>query len=192
MYLPKGSDLGILLLQRFRQFGIRAILTEYIDRFFRENHAKYLLSFPPVLTREVLQTLREEGTVEAIHIISYSLPEDKADALRIPREEASSDYAIRTKAHNKRLLAGLKNKMLSSGNFRIAELESVQPGYDTVKIEVELGGQKRTVDLAKPKLRTVFDLSDRIRAEANGHPSFDNLSREAREILRNLRRQLEG
>lgn len=192
MHLPRENDLGILLLQRFRQFGIRAILTDYISKFFHDNHEKYSLQFPPILTREVLQTLREEGIVEAIHIISHSLPQDKADALRIPREEASSDYVVRTKAHNKRILSGLKEKMLSGGNFRIAELESLQPGYDTVKIEVELGGQKRTVDLAKPKLRTVFDLSDRIRPEANGHPSFNSMSTEARSILVNLRRQLEG
>lgn len=165
---------------------------DQIEKFFRANHEKYLLRFPPVLTKEVLQTLRDEGTVEAIHIISYKLPQDKADALRIPREEASADYVLRTKASNKRILSGLKDKMLAGGNFRIAELEEIQPGYDTVKIEVELGGQKRTVDLAKPKLRTVFDLSDRIRPQANGHPSFESMSSEARSILRNLRRQLEG
>ena len=145
-----------------------------------------------MLTKEVLKTLRAEGAVEAIHIISYNLPKDKADALRIPREEASSDYIVRTKAHNTRILAELKEKMLSTGNFRIAELERIEPGYDTVKIEVELGGQKRTVDLSKPKLRTTFDLTDRVRQDANGHPSFDSMSKEARTILRDLRRQLEG
>ncbi len=188
--IPLKNDTGFILLQRFRQFGIRRILHTRLDDFFRANHDNFILTMTPVLAPEVLATLNARGELHAIHVIKYTLPADKADALRVPREEASVDYVVRGKRHD--ILGRLKELVLGSNSFRIAELENLVPQFDTVKLEVELDGIKRSVDLSRPKLRTTFDLTNRVASDPSGHPSFEDMSREAKNILHGLRTQLDG
>ena len=58
---------------------------------------------------------------------------------------------------------------------QLMELEFFE--YDNAKVEVDIDGNRRTVDLSNlQRLRAYYDVTDSISLTPGGHPQFDSIS----------------
>ena len=65
------------------------------------------------------------------------------------------------------------------------ELENFK--YDTVKVELKLRNKTRTINLGEPdSLRSYIDITETINMGYDGHPIFESIDTEAKEILADL------
>jgi hypothetical protein len=59
--------------------------------------------------------------------------------------------------------------------------------YDTIRVEVELQGVRRTFDLGDPMERMVLDITTQVALGSNGHPTFASIDPIARGFLADVR-----
>jgi hypothetical protein len=190
-WLPPDADEGIMLLQRFNLFGIRRFFFKRFVDHFRDAHEGFSVTINPLVDRKVVEKLRT-GKLDSIRVVKYTLPQDVADSLRIPHEEVEVEYVIRAKRKSSNALRALRNRIFEKENYRIAELEELVENFDTVKVDVEIEDGRRRIDLSRPKLRMAFDITDHLKIQRNGHPSYDSLRQEARKLLGVVRTKMTG
>jgi hypothetical protein len=70
----------------------------------------------------------------------------------------------------------------------VLELDGLEFPYDHVKMQVDINGKRRTVDVVDPnKFRPSFDVTDQVTPLAtNGHPRFAAISQIAKEIMSDI------
>lgn len=62
--------------------------------------------------------------------------------------------------------------------------EAIGYNCDNVKVEVELGGRKKTIDLNHPEsLKADIDITETIRINNDGHPEFSSIDASAIDLL---------
>ena len=63
--------------------------------------------------------------------------------------------------------------------------------YDNVKVEMDVRGSKKTLDLSDLlKIRAYVDITQDVRIDNNGHPNFDSIDFIARDLMSSLLAQL--
>ena len=61
--------------------------------------------------------------------------------------------------------------------------------YDTVKVEVDIAGSKKTIDLSDyGKLRVYYDVTSDVHMASNGHPIFASIDEIAQNYMNDLAR----
>jgi hypothetical protein len=189
--IPKDSDHGIILLQRFKQYGMRRILMESLRAHFSVNYPDLKIYVAPLIPGSMVKRYLTEGRITKVRFVSHTITSDIADAYDsgTGRQEGGQlELVLRAKRDGwlplrGRLRAFLDKKRKLS-NF--VELEDFK--YDDVKIEVELNRNRRTVDLSNlQKIRAYIDVSDQIKIMPNGHPSFESIDYVAKELLNDLK-----
>ena len=59
--------------------------------------------------------------------------------------------------------------------------------YDNVKIELDINGRTRTIDLCHiERLRTYFDVTENVKIGTNGHPTFTSIDQYAKELMKDI------
>lgn len=59
--------------------------------------------------------------------------------------------------------------------------------YDTVKVEIEMDGNRRTIDLSNlMKLRAHYDITREVQIGTNGHPVFSSIDGVAKQLVDDL------
>ena len=63
--------------------------------------------------------------------------------------------------------------------------------YDNVKVELDVRGSKRTLDLSDLlKIRAYVDITSDICIQDNGHPEFNSIDAVAQDLMRSLLAEL--
>lgn len=185
-YLPRATSAGqrkrgLLLLSRFNTLGVRQLTIPHLKLYFRNRFPSFTLEVTRVVPKIVMETILSQGTLKTIRLIKKSLPADIADALSDADRVKVQD--IELVIHTKRrshfsdidwLLRAVEN------NARPSEIITI-PSFaqDNIKLEVQMDGRMRTVDLGNTaKLSSNIELPD-ITPGRNGHPNIDDWLREA-------------
>jgi hypothetical protein len=79
--LPQGADEGLLILQRFSNFGIRRILAYDLNGYFSKFYPDYLIQLNPLIAPEVWKTYLSDGRILNIRFVKFGVPTDLADQL---------------------------------------------------------------------------------------------------------------
>lgn len=188
LWIPRRQDEGLLFLQRFKQFGITSVARRVLQMRFNESFPDYELQFNPLLPKSYIEDFVENGRIVKARFIQYRLPADKADAIghAHDEEEMEVEFSITAKSQRsvpirRRLLEALSGQRPVA---RILELQDFQ--YDAAKVEVEIDGKVRTIDLGNlGKATPSFDITDQV-AVQGGHPTFDSIHDEARRLAAEL------
>lgn len=185
--LPKGRDEGLLVLQRFRNFGIRKVLLEDFLRFFTELNTDYVVNMSPLIPEAVIKSWIDQGKVSTIKFVQFQVKSDIADAFDINNhEEVSSELTFHARrGSGVGVLSGLSERYFGRKiQNRVVEIRGGNYEFDTVKLEVQIGNSKRTVDVLHPgRARAFHDITDEVELDKSGHPKLASLSEQAHRLL---------
>lgn len=198
--LPTDVNEGIIILQRFRQFGIRKILLEDFGRFFNLRHPRYRIEFNPLTYENLLNEYLDGGQLKAIRLVKFDIPRDIATAFELQdhlEEDAYVELVVRSRK-NKNLAVINKIRRAFQGNRRHLEegewnrlLEIPDFNYNVIKAELEINGKRKVIDLTNPyRLRSYYDITDDVEIANNGHPVFRSIDDLASELLEKLEESL--
>ena len=183
--LPKKIDFGILILQRFGQRGIKAIFSEELDNYFSGRFPDHRIEFEPLIPNKLLEEYLSNGDIKSIKFTSFLIPSDIADQFdgTFMPEQGIVEYSIRTRRNAKIPLMNRVIKVIS-GNIPLTNFMELRNfNYTNVKIQIEINGKRRTIDLEDPyNLKSYYDVTDKIQIGEDGHPNYDSINREAQEL----------
>lgn len=192
--MPSGRDEGIVILQRFGQKGIRKIFLDSFNKYYKNLYPNFKIEMWPLVTKKLIDYYMNYGGLKKIRFIKFSMSKDIEDAYDSQDHEEEEGYTELI-AHADRGLGKflhLKGRVKEFLNGKrelkkLIELKEHSFEYDNVKLELEVDKTSRTIDLSHIyKLRAYYDITDRVRMSENGHPEFESIDRNARELLKDL------
>ena len=87
VHLRANEQLGIAILQRFHNFGVRTLLFRRFAEYFKSLIPQAVFEMRPIAESSVLQQFMQDGRLTKIHVIKYGIPSDKADQIGLGHEE---------------------------------------------------------------------------------------------------------
>lgn len=188
--VPSTKDEGIILLQRFKQFGVRKIFLDHFSKFFASNNVNYTVEINPVFPEKLIEQYLDNGRVTKIRFIRYKMPTDIADRYNTEdhiEEEGTTELVVSTKRNTSIPLVGQIKRFLD-GEIQIDRLIEIQNyDYEDVKIEVNINNKPKVIPLGNlNKIRPYYDIDHELTVGDNGHPDFDSIDRISRNLMQDL------
>lgn len=188
---------AILSLQRFAQFGIAKLIMESFNNFLKENKGdNYSLDFNPIVPEGLIDKYKKEGVIKSVTFKRYLLPSDIADGIFDPNNKETglmegvlkveftpkrnSDFILKPNA----TLADLTKTGLTRN---VAVLRGMDTAHD-ISVDMEMNGSKKKINLVNNnKIRSYYDITDKVTTAKNGHPTFESIDKNALEILNEIK-----
>ncbi|HYJ88087.1 MAG TPA: hypothetical protein VEW46_18615 [Pyrinomonadaceae bacterium] len=188
IYVPKLSQRGVVILQRFGNKGIRTQLLTDFQAYFSTQFEDFGVRINPLAPGSVVdQYLSNQGRVTAIRLIRFYAPDDIA-SLYEGKDEALSDVYTELIIHaggDEKIPIFPRVKAVLEGKRQIknlVEIENFEP--QVVKLNIDYGGKPRVIDLGRPnEMRAYEDITDKVETGIDGHPTFNSIDKLARELL---------
>lgn len=192
--LPKDRDRGILILQRFGQFGIRRMLGADFCAYFSNKCSDASVKMYPLTSESLIDEIVKNCRVRKVRFIKFTMRRDIADAYdrQVHEEEQGHlELAVIAKRDGSVPILG-RLRQFVQGHRKMNRLIEIKDfPYDTVKVEVEFGGRRRTVDLSRfRKLRAYYDVTTQVQTGANGHPVYESIDAVASQLLSGLMEEI--
>jgi hypothetical protein len=192
--IPEKKDEGVVILQRTGQFGIRKLVGQELRSLFEQKYPAYTASIQPLIPEEVVRKTLERGIVTKLRFIHFGVYKDIADAYdkHDHREEVGNMQLVVSARRGKSLpLIGRVKDVLSKKRELQSMIELPAFPYETVRVEVNVNGRKRTVDLGNlARARAYYDVDQDVKRGLNGQPVFKSIDTVARDLLAEIFDQL--
>jgi hypothetical protein len=181
------SDEAILILSRTGTKGIRKDLGKIISKPFENKFLNCEMTISPLVLDVIIEQYLSNGVIKNLKFIKFEISHDLVDSLdenhtEIPISREITYYAKdrnqRFPINIKPLINFLRTPKESRKVNEILELKESDGDYDTIKIEVEIGGLKKIINLGNlSRVRNYFDISNdpQLSLGVNGHPTFDSI-----------------
>jgi len=189
--LPGGRDMGHLVIQRTGTEGAQTILSQDLCAAFADKYADYRLIMRQVIPERLIREL-EAKEVSQIDFIRHSIPSDITTTFgRESTKQTPGSMRLLVK-FDKSFFGWEEAKRFVDehrGTDSVLELEEGDTRFpwDNVKIKVKTHGKERTMDLGDPnKMRASVDVTEEIKWDKFGHPTFASISEAARQLLSDL------
>ena len=188
---PK-PDRAILLCQKFRTFGIKTHIHEALGPTILKIDPMWSLRIEKIVPMALITKFLSEGEVKTVRFISHDAPSDVADDLKqlTPDKDAACVEVVvrakRGKSFGSGLLDLIKQKKPVTGLLTLPQMD-----YDTLKVDIEIGGKRKTLDLTNMhKIGGVVDVTDELKFDNNGHPTLTSLLASSRDLIVELRAEI--
>lgn len=194
--VPSDADHAVLILQRFRQFGVRVNLWKDFLEFFDPYRGDVTIELNPIVPPGLLEQVRASDDVRSIRFIHHGLPADVADKLApeadIPEDEGVMELVIKPDPGGRLPVLGAVRDWWRGEGHLPGPIELLGYEFDDVKVQLDVDGRKRTVNFSKPQgIRPEYDVTDEVRLDpGTGHPRFTSIDRLARDILEDVHHYL--
>jgi hypothetical protein len=190
LYFPHDSVVGYLCVQRIGIKGISEVFFKYFREFFRTNATNYTLEHSPLVSKEMLLKLIDNGAISEVTLRRYNLPSESTQQYKVgiidPSKPITAEFSLKSKG-----LFPLKERVTNYINdkngifFDFPALKDM--GFDEnseTSITLENGKNSRTIILNHlDRFKTSFDIDNQITIDADGYPNFDSINQIARDIF---------
>lgn len=185
----KDSDVAILILQSFDKFSVKTHVNDKLLKKFVDLHPEYLLLLMRLFDVKQAKHALRHSPIRKVRFIQKKVPKDQADKLR---DGAGSyggelELVLKTKGDNP---FGLREAIISAvgGQTKINEIIEMDDfDFQDLKVELEIGGAKRTMNIARAdNLNTSFDISEDIETDNDGHPVLESIREYCTNLAKNL------
>jgi len=174
--VPRGATGGILLLQKFKNFGIREFLVPKLKLDFDSAYKSdgYSLSIERMVPNTLMKRYYDDGFVKSVRFVGYSLPagvEDSVGGAPFKEKVGTFEMSIKAKRNGFLPKIGWVGDVID-GKQNFTSISTIKDWQvDTVKVEVEINNKRRTLDIGKPfKLNPNIEVTDQVAKGADGHP----------------------
>ena len=193
-HLPSHLDKGVILLQRRSNHGIRTVLLKDFAKYVEKSNKGVKVVVSPLVPPQLVNEYLQNGRLTKIRLIRYSLPSDLADAYDTGghvENEGTAELVFRP-SRGKGLPLINRIRDVLAGRREIREMvELANLDYDNVKVEIEVMGSKKTLDLSNVmKMRANVDITSDVRIGDDGHPEFASIDTIAQGLMNSLLAQI--
>ena len=191
--LPRDINLGIVILQRFGQRGIKTILSIDLSNYFSAQLQNYRVEIDTLVPNMLLNDLLQRGEIKSVRFTRYRIPSDLADQFdhSFEEDQGIAEFIIKTKGYARIPLINRVREYIFSNRPIEDFISFPEFDYNNVKIQFVIDGQTRTIDLEDPRrIRAYYDVTDRVQIGLSGHPTFESIDIEARNLARDILRGL--
>jgi hypothetical protein len=177
--VPMQGTWGVLLLQRFKNLGIRDFLVPDLVEAFNKAHGNQKLMIDRLVPSTFVNALLDNSTLKGMRFVRYEMPQGIEDAFE-PHgfKEHVSELELIVKAKRDDALPMIATiKQVILGKKNLSEIITIPSWeYDAVKLDLEFGGRRRTVDVGKPnKVSANLDITEDVKAGGDGHPLWEEI-----------------
>ncbi|MBZ5515838.1 MAG: hypothetical protein LAN62_13535 [Acidobacteriia bacterium] len=188
--VPIGADEGLVILQRFKQFGIRRVLLADLERYFLPRLPGLKILMNPLIPEELVTEYLKNGRITKIRFIRFGISSDIAnvfDTRKHTEEEGHMELVVAAR-RNSALPLGKRVSQVLTGKRDLNKLiELHEFPYDRVKLEVRYGQVHRTIDLAHlHRVRAYYDITEEVVLGTGGHPTLESLNQLAEGLTTQL------
>lgn len=193
---PKQVNSGVLILQRFRNFGMRGFFVPQLIHDFEESHKGHKLTIERLVPSTLMNTLLDGSIVKSMRFVRHTMPQAIEDALGSSGFGSHvSDVELVIKAERKGslpLLDGIKEVV--SGKKNYADVVSIRGWeYESIKLDLEYAGRRRTIDIGKPfRINPNIEITDDVQLGADGHPVWKDVLSESADFAGDLLSGISG
>jgi hypothetical protein len=188
--IKPNTNEGILLLERFGQYGIKTLFCKNLSDYFSSLFQDIYLDFYPILPNDYLSEFIKHGRITKIRLIKFSIPSDFADAFvnNGHLEEAGYlEYTIHAKKKGGFPIVDKFCDFLNNPRDLNTLFEIQDVSYDNVKVEIVLNGRRRTIDLSNvERFVPYYDITEDVTIGDNGHPQLNSIDAIAKGLLRDI------
>lgn len=175
---------GIVLTQSLGRNGITSIIKKKFNEYIRNIDNQFRIVLNPIVPRQYMERILNEGILKTIRLISFEVPDDDADRYGIDRgaRRVIQERVIRRPTgfvQNKyeRIMQCLRGERAYN---TIIELDDFE--IDDLKMEFSLGKRNKTISMrGLDNLVINEDVTDSVVIK-NGHPTFESLCSVMKEI----------
>lgn len=190
LFVPQGKTKGILILQRFKQFGIYGIFGETIAREFVNRFPGFKIILKPLVSDEIANNLINQGQLKKITFKTLNLSPnilnaaDNRDNGNVGRIEYS---IVANRGCSLPFLTGIRERLRTARNipemFGLGDFE-----FNTISVSVKLNGHSRTLDLSTlSEVGAYFDITDQVAIDENSaHPEINSIREISGAIINDL------
>lgn len=163
---------GMFIFQNVGQFGVKTITTTLMKKFFSDMFCitlKCNTIAPDLFVRKVIR----KDNIKKLLMIKNVKSNDIADNINVGY--GSEIREISNLCFNETMWSKIMDRIrfVAGGKYNLFEFERQQ--YDNLKVIVDIGGRKRTINLHNlDNLSIIEGIPDEIRM-ANGHPNLPML-----------------
>ena len=193
-HLPSHLDEGVILLQRRSNHGIRTVLLKDFAKYVEKSNQRVRVVANPLLPPQFVNEYLQNGRLTKIRFIQYSLPSDLADAYdaggHVETEGTAEMVFLSKRGQGLPLMNRIRAVL--DGKRQIKEMvELPDYDYDNVKVEIDVRGSKKTLDLSDVmKMRAYVDITSDVRIGDDGHPEFASIDTIAQGLMNSLLAQI--
>jgi len=175
---PQGGDFGILALQKFKNMGIRDTLATPLITKFDAEHPGRRLRINRLVPAALAHQLLNEASIKSIRLVSYPNADDSTTTLGKGYHEKTHSIEMVFRPHRQGSFPVGNLVSVLSGNRPASQLFEVNGfDYEKIKVELEINGKRRVLDLGRPDVITPnVDVTDDLKIDQiSGHPTTDSL-----------------
>ena len=190
--IPKESKRGLIGFQVEGETSIKGYFEQCFEDFLRHKCGECDLEIERVVPKRLMNQYLTSGRVSRLRFVHLKVPKEIEESYML--EDIANDATIELQVKAKRGSAYLLTSNIRSLLRRYKEgddfvqIEGYE--YDTLKVDVEVGGKSRTIDLAAPnKFRAGYNVTGKV-VMKNGHPTYLSIDKVGREIVREIMHSL--
>lgn len=188
--IPNNVDEGIVILQRFKQFGIRTTILKDFTDFFNNIYPDFRIELNPLVPEKLIDQLLNKGRITKIRFIRFGLHADITDVYDTQDHKEDIGYTelvVSAKRNKNISISGRIQEFLKGEKELNSLIELRNFEYDNIKLGIDFKKNHRTIDLSNlHKLRAYYDITDDVTVGDNGHPSFDSIDYLAKHLIEDL------
>lgn len=190
LFIPDGGATGILALQRFGKSGVNDAVRRLLREHIEANYDKVILDVRPLAPDFVMSRYLTKGRAKAVTFIKNSIPADLAEGVSptAGAKDRPGKVEVRISSSDQAFFGLERLAKLNATQAKVSDAYSFdQFEPDRVKLEVEVGGRPRIVNLNNhANLRCTFDISDDVKDGDDGYPTNSSVAKATLDIIKML------
>lgn len=188
--LPKGKDKGIILLQRFGQFGVSKIIRDSMRQFLAKKDKNLTLEFFPLVPTNLVEEYLKKGNVTKMIFTRFDIPSDLADYFdnRNSKDvKGHVEFRVVAARNSKLPVTKSLNILRKQGKGANKLMEINKFDFNSVKVVVNHNNDRRTINLENfDRMRAYYDVTGEVKIGSNGHPTYESIDKSATNLLSEL------
>jgi hypothetical protein len=184
-WVPERGDYALIALQTFGQRSCVNRFQQAFESFFRTSYDGYRVTYSAVVLTD-LESVKS-AVVKSISLVKRDASSDRAvDQLGIPSTMVDYNLSVTAKRKDNLGRAGaIIEKFKSLGKDDTLDLMGEE--FDEAQAYVKVGTRKRKITLfGVSKDSGKIDLSDDVSRMPSGHPKFDSISAQVKELFKDI------
>lgn len=197
---PADTTRGILILQRLGGRGIKRHFCLALTKAFADwTENAFLLEVHRQVPGSVIDQLQRHGRIRKIELLTYEMPNELSEYERHIRgdspewEETRGTIRVEVSAKREKRFPWqpwMRSVMTGERTFHEIRENLEIPNDGQIKLEVDIGGKTRTIDLADPRnISPYIDITEDVEV-VEGQPDMEDVHAAAIDLLASLIREV--
>lgn len=168
--------MGILTLQSFDKTALKTVIDTTLKIKFNQAFPDFTLLLSRIVTKGFAKKMFNNAPVNRVRFVQRKVKKDLSDKINpnstnVQTAEGEIEFVVKSRGDDPFGLKARIGEYFSDQRKLddIIEFEDIE--YEQVKVEIELDGRKRTIDLERPdNLNNTYDVSDQVELNGDNHP----------------------